>query len=207
MSADIHPEFHRQLDRAARERALGQRGVVLWLYGLSGSGKSTIAHALERRLNEAGRASVLLDGDNLRSGLNQGLGFSDEDRRENIRRAAEVARLLAQSGLIVVAAFVCPFRSLRALAREIVGADDFVEVHVSAPYAVCAERDPKGLYRKAAAGGVAQFTGRDSGFEEPTPGEGAFVLDTTQWPAEAAADMLFQRLAPRISSDAVVATD
>ena len=172
----IHPEFDRFLGREDKEGLLGQRGVVIWLYGLSGSGKSTIANMAERMLHEAGRFTIILDGDNLRSGLNNNLGFSDEDRSENIRRNSEVAKLFASQGMITFVSVITPRRALRALARETIG-EDFYEVFVKADYATCAERDPKGLYAKAEAGTLKQFTGKDSGFEEPEE-EGELVLDT-----------------------------
>ncbi len=169
MSADanIHPIFDRVLPRVEKEARLGQRGQVIWLYGLSGSGKSTLAIALERRLHAEGFATQLLDGDNIRTGLNRGLGFSDADRAENIRRIAEVAKLHAHAGLVTLCSFITPLRSLRTLARDIIGPADLLEVYVKASFATCAQRDPKGLYAKAAAGGVGQFTGKDSAFEEP----------------------------------------
>jgi adenylylsulfate kinase len=173
---NIHPEFDRFLGREDKEGLLRQRGVVIWLYGLSGSGKSTIANMAERMLHEAGRFTVILDGDNLRSGLNNNLGFSDEDRSENIRRNSEVAKLFASQGMITFVSVITPRRALRALARETIG-EDFFEVFVKADYATCAERDPKGLYAKAEAGTLKQFTGKDSGFEEPEE-EGELVLDT-----------------------------
>jgi adenylylsulfate kinase len=173
---NIHPEFDRFLGREDKEGLLGQRGVVIWLYGLSGSGKSTIANMAERMLHEAGRFTIILDGDNLRSGLNNNLGFSDEDRSENIRRNSEVAKLFASQGMITFVSVITPRRALRALARETIG-EDFFEVFVKADYATCAERDPKGLYAKAEAGTLKQFTGKDSGFEEPEE-EGELVLDT-----------------------------
>ena len=152
------------------------RGGVFWLYGLSGAGKSTVANAAERALNEEGRFTVILDGDNLRAGLNANLGFSDDDRRENVRRNAEVAKLFASQGVITIVSVITPRRELRTLAREIIG-EDFAEVFVKADFETCAERDPKGLYAKVAAGEVKQFTGRDSGFEEPENAE--LVIDTT----------------------------
>jgi adenylylsulfate kinase len=168
MSAEnIHPEFHRQLGRERKEALLKQRGLVVWLYGLSGSGKSTLAHALEAALHERGHATMLLDGDNLRTGLNSGLGFTEDDRRENIRRAAEVAKIGAQNGLVTICCFITPYQSLRHLAKQIVGEKDFLESYVHARFESCAARDPKGLYKKAAEGQVAHFTGRDSVFEEP----------------------------------------
>jgi adenylylsulfate kinase len=153
--------------RTDREAHLRQQAVAVWLFGLSGSGKTTLANALDRRLAQEGRTSFVLDGDNVRTGLNRGLGFSDDDRRENIRRVAEVSKLFLQAGVIVINAFITPRRELRDLAREIIGAEDLLEIYVEASYDACAKRDPKGLYAKAGAGGVADFTGRDSTFEPP----------------------------------------
>jgi adenylylsulfate kinase len=172
---NIHPETRRFLDRAAKEDLLRQKGVVLWLYGLSGSGKSTIANEVERVLHGEGRMTVILDGDNLRTGLNSNLGFSDEDRTENVRRVAETAKLLAGQGIIVLVSVITPLRRHRAAAREIIG-PDFHEIYVKADFDTCAERDPKGLYAKAKEGKIEQFTGKDSGFEEPE--DPALLLDT-----------------------------
>ena len=188
---NIHTEFHRFLGREDKERLLDQTGVVVWMYGLSGSGKSTIANAVERQLHEQGRFTVILDGDNLRSGLNGNLGFSDDDRSENVRRNAEVAKLFAKQGIITLVSVITPRRDLRALAREVVGAD-FVEVFVKANYETCATRDPKGLYAKAQAGDVKQFTGKDSGFEEPEDAE--LTLDTETNTIEQSATHLLQFL-------------
>lgn len=190
MSTNLHPTFDRMLPREAKERLLGQRGLVVWLYGLSGSGKSTLAHLLERQLHEQGRFTVVLDGDNVRTGLNNNLGFSDDDRRENIRRVAEVARLFAQSGVVTIASFITPKNALRDLAREIVGDADLLEVYVKASFETCAARDMKGLYAKAEAGGVKQFTGRDSAFEEPDRAD--LVIDTE---AESESESLAKLLA------------
>ena len=196
MSAtNIHTEFHRFLKREDKERLLAQRGVVLWLYGLSGSGKSTIANMAERVLHEEGRFTAILDGDNLRSGLNNNLGFSDEDRFENIRRNGEVAKLFAEQGIITFVSLITPRRDLRALARETIG-EGFVEIFVKADYGTCAARDPKGLYAKAEAGKISQFTGRDSGFEEPGK-EAELVLDTDAHSAEECARLLLAHLASR----------
>ena len=172
---NIHPETRRFLDRAAKEELLRQKGIVLWLYGLSGSGKSTIANEVERMLHGEGRLTVILDGDNLRTGLNGNLGFSDDDRTENVRRVAETAKLLAGQGIIVFVSVITPLRRQRAAAREIIG-PDFHEIYVKADFETCAERDPKGLYAKAKEGKIGQFTGKDSGFEEPE--DPALLLDT-----------------------------
>lgn len=195
---NIHPIFDRVLGRSEKEARLGQRGRVIWLYGLSGSGKSTLAIALERSLHAAGRTTHLLDGDNVRTGLNRGLSFSDADRAENIRRVAEVAKLFVQAGVIVICSFITPSRVLRQSAREIIGADDFLEVYVEASFETCAQRDPKGLYAKASAGGVKQFTGRDSGFEAPLKEDGALVINTEKASVEASLDLLSGWVAPRI---------
>ena len=134
---NIHPTFGQLLGRAAKEEMLNQRGLVVWLYGLSGSGKSTLATALERRLHEEGVFTQVLDGDNIRTGLNNNLGFSDEDRSENIRRIAEVAKLFATAGVVTITSFICPRNELRALAREIVGQADFLEVYVECRFETC----------------------------------------------------------------------
>ena len=150
-----------------REGLLKQRGCVLWFTGYSGSGKSTLARALERRLIDAGRLAYVLDGDNVRHGLNAGLTFSDEDRRENLRRVAEVARLFADCGLICAVSFISPTRESRQRAREIVGADRFVEVYIDADLGTCETRDVKGLYAKARRGEIPDFTGVSSPYEPP----------------------------------------
>ena len=175
---NIHPHFDAMLPRADKEKRLGQRGVVCWLYGLSGSGKSTLTLGLERQLFAEGKLVQVLDGDNIRSGLNRDLGFGDLARRENIRRVAEVAKLFAQSGVIVLASFITPRENFRALAREIIGEKDFFSVYVKASLAACTARDPKGLYKKAQAGEVKQFTGVEQAFEEPQILRPDLVVDT-----------------------------
>lgn len=197
-SANLHPIFDRVLSRADKEARLKQRAKVIWLYGLSGSGKSTLAVALERRLHGEGFVTHLLDGDNVRTGLNQGLGFSEADRTENIRRVAEVAKLFTSAGVVTLCSFITPLRSLRAQAKTILG-EDLLEVYVKASFETCAKRDPKGLYAKARAGGVAQFTGRDSAFEEPSPEERALVLDTETTPLDASLAALHAHVLPHIS--------
>lgn len=164
---NIHPIFHRSLDRSSKETLLNQKGCVIWLYGLSGAGKSTLAIALERELHKMGIMTQLLDGDNIRAGLNNNLGFSDEDRLENIRRIAEVAKLFANAGIVTIASFITPKKELRALARNVIGATDFREVFVTCSFETCEQRDVKGLYAKAEAGAVKHFTGKDSSFEPP----------------------------------------
>ncbi len=165
-SQNLHPQAY-DVDRAARAALLGQQPAVVWLTGLSGAGKSTLANALAQRLHAAGRAAYVLDGDNVRHGLSRDLGFTDADRVENIRRVAEVARLMADAGLIVITAFISPFRSERALARSRMDGIAFVEVHVDTPLAVAEQRDPKGLYAKARRGELPHFTGVDSPYEAP----------------------------------------
>ncbi len=150
-----------------RQKLLGQKATTLWLTGLSASGKSTLAYALERELVGMGVASYVLDGDNVRHRLNRDLGFSASDRTENIRRVAEVARLMNDAGLVVITAFISPFRVDRAMAREIIGPDCFREIHVATPLAVCESRDPKGLYKKARNGLVQEFTGISAPYEIP----------------------------------------
>ncbi|MGM9692547.1 MAG: adenylyl-sulfate kinase [Alloprevotella sp.] len=179
---NIYPIFDRMLARADKERLLGQRGVMLWFTGLSGSGKSTVAVALERELHRRGRLCRLLDGDNIRTGINAGLGFSPEDRRENIRRIAEVGKLFVDTGVITLAAFVSPTEELRTLARDIIGADDFKEIFVATPLEECERRDVKGLYARARRGEVKNFTGISAPFEAPR--NPALVLDTTDTPVE-----------------------
>lgn len=166
-----------QVSKAERALQKRQRPCVIWFTGLSGAGKSTLANALECALLAQDHHSYLLDGDNVRHGLNRDLGFSDADRVENIRRIAEVAKLFVDAGLIVMTAFISPFRADRQLARDLVAADEFIEVHVATPLAICEERDPKGLYRKARAGKIPNFTGIDSDYEAPLNPE--LVVDTS----------------------------
>lgn len=175
---NIFPIFDRMLTRADKESLLGQHGVMLWFTGLSGSGKSTVAVALERELHRRGLLCRLLDGDNIRSGINAGLGFSEEDRRENIRRIAEVGKLFVDTGIITVASFVSPTRELRDLARHIVGEADFREIYVSTPLAECERRDVKGLYARARRGEIKDFTGISAPFEAPAHPD--LSLDTSR---------------------------
>lgn len=160
-----------EVDRAARAAIKQQKPVVLWFTGLSGSGKSTIASLLEKKLHAAGRHTFVLDGDNIRHGLNRDLGFGDADRVENIRRVAEVARLMADAGLVVLVSFISPFRAERQMARDLMGQGEFVEIFVDTPFDECARRDPKGLYSKALSGAISNFTGLDSPYEKPTKPE------------------------------------
>jgi adenylylsulfate kinase len=184
--------------RAGREARLGQHGLVVWFYGLSGSGKSTLAGTLERRLASDGFLTCVLDGDSLRKGLNSNLGYDDTARAENIRRAAEVARLFLDSGIVTLCTFICPQKEMRDAARRIVGEDDFVEIYVKASYEACALRDVKGLYAKAARGEIVQFTGRDSAFKEPEPGSEAIIIDTERHGIARCTDRIYEAILPRI---------
>jgi adenylylsulfate kinase len=197
-ASHLHPIFDRVVSRAEKERRLNQTARVIWLFGLSGAGKSTLAIGLERALLADGFTTHLLDGDNVRSGLNRGLGFSDEDRTENLRRVAEVAKLFVEAGVVVVASFITPLARQRALVREIVGPADCLPVWVDASFETCARRDPKGLYAKAASGAVTQFTGRDSGFEAPVAGEGAWTLRTEEQTPEESLRALREWVVPHL---------
>jgi adenylylsulfate kinase len=164
---NIHPIHDKMLSRSEREKALHQKSIVLWFTGLSGSGKSTIAIALERALFSRGFVAQVLDGDNIRDGINSNLGFSLEDRRENIRRIAEVAKLYIHSGLVTICSFISPTREIRQMAREVIGEQDFYEIFIDTPLEICEQRDVKGLYKKARAGEIKGFTGIDSPYEAP----------------------------------------
>jgi bifunctional enzyme CysN/CysC len=178
--------------KAARAAAKGQVPRVVWFTGLSGAGKSTIANMVEKRLHAEGRHTYLLDGDNVRHGLNKNLGFTEEDRVENIRRVAEVAKLMVDAGLIVLVSFISPFRAERRMARELMGEGEFVEVFVDTPLSVAEQRDVKGLYKKARAGELKNFTGVDSPYEPPEHAE--IVIDTTTLTPEDAAEAIFDWL-------------
>ncbi len=164
---NIHPIFDRLLQRKDREAFLNQKAKVLWLTGLSGSGKSTIAQALERELYNRGYFAQVLDGDNIRNGINNNLGFSLKDRKENIRRIAEVAKLYLHSGVISINSFISPTQEIRAFAKSIIGSEDFIEIYINTPLEVCESRDVKGLYKKARKGEIKGFTGIDSPYEVP----------------------------------------
>lgn len=164
---NIHPIFGTLLTRKDKESFLNQRSRVLWFTGLSGSGKSTIAAGLEKLLFSKGFFVQVLDGDNTRTGINKNLGFSLEDREENIRRVSEVSKLFVDAGIICLNSFVSPTREIRTMARSIIGAENFTEVFVNTPLEICEQRDVKGLYKKARAGEIKSFTGIDSPFEEP----------------------------------------
>jgi len=176
---NIHPIFDRLVGRARQELLLNQKSTVLWFTGLSGSGKSTIAEGLQKTLYSEGYIVKVLDGDNIRSGINSDLGFSLDDRQENVRRIAEVAKLFMAEGIIVLCSFVSPTREIRGLARNIIGEQDFKEIFVDAPVSICEERDVKGLYKKARAGEIVGMTGIDSPFEPPENPD--LVLNTVKW--------------------------
>ncbi len=183
------------VDKSARAELLGQKPAVLWFTGLSGAGKSAIANLAMKKLHAAGRATYLLDGDNVRHGLNRDLGFTDADRVENIRRVAEVAKLMVDAGLIVLTAFISPFRAERQMARALVEEGEFIEVFVDTPLAVAEQRDVKGLYAKARRGELPHFTGIDSPYEAPEAAE--LRLDTTAQTVEQAADRVIALLRER----------
>src|SRR5262249_1640772 len=183
------------IDRAARAQLKGQKPAVVWLTGLSGAGKSTIANIVEQLLTLAGRHCYILDGDNIRHGVNKDLGFTAADRVENIRRVAQSGRLLADAGLIVIVSLISPFIRERAMAREIVGDVDFLEVFVDTPLAVCEARDPKHLYAKARAGAIVNFTGIDAPYEPPRAPD--LTLQTANASPESLAELLIVRLQNR----------
>lgn len=174
----IYPIFDKMLSREDKEQLLHQHGIMIWMTGLSGSGKSTVAIGVERELHRQGILCRILDGDNIRSGINANLGFSEEDRRENIRRIAEIGKLFVETGIVTIACFVSPTRDLRQMAREIIGEKDFREVYIATPLEECERRDVKGLYARARRGEVKDFTGISAPFEAPEHPD--LSLDTSQ---------------------------
>lgn len=200
MDNNIYPIFDRMQTRADKEQLLGQRGIMIWFTGLSGSGKSTIAIALERELSQRGLLCRILDGDNIRSGINNNLGFSADDRRENIRRIAEVGKLFVDTGIITLAAFISPDNEMRGMASDIIGADSFLEVYVSTPLEECERRDVKGLYAKARRGEIKNFTGISAPFEAPT--SPALDLDTSQLSLQESVERLLDLIIPKVSLSA-----
>lgn len=193
----IYPIFDRMLTRTDKETLLGQRGRMVWFTGLSGSGKSTLAIALERELHRRGILCRILDGDNIRSGINNNLGFSEADRIENIRRIAEIGRLFVDTGIVTLAAFISPSIAIRQMAARIVGEQDFLEVYVSTPLETCEQRDVKGLYAKARRGEIRQFTGISAPFEAPE--HPALCLDTSVLSVEQSVARLLELLLPKIN--------
>ena len=197
MDNNVYPIFDRMQTRADKEQLLGQRGIMIWFTGLSGSGKSTIAIALERELSQRGLLCRILDGDNIRSGINNNLGFSADDRRENIRRIAEVGKLFVDTGIITLAAFISPDNEMRSMASDIIGADSFLEVYVSTPLEECERRDVKGLYAKARRGEIKNFTGISAPFEAPM--SPALDLDTSKLSLQESVERLLEMILPKVS--------
>lgn len=196
-SEHIYPIFDKMMTRQDKESLLGQRSVMVWFTGLSGSGKSTIAIALERELHQRGLLCRILDGDNIRSGINNNLGFSAEDRVENIRRIAEVSKLFVDTGIITIAAFISPNNELRKMAASIIGEENFLEVYVSTPIEECEKRDVKGLYAKARRGEIRNFTGISAPFEAPEQPD--LALDTSVLSLEESVKQLLDLILPKIS--------
>ena len=199
MAENIYPIFEKMLQRKDREALLKQKGIMIWFTGLSGSGKSTLAIALERELYKQGILCRILDGDNIRSGINNNLGFSEADRTENIRRIAEVSKLFVDCGIVTIAAFISPTHAIRRMASEIIGEDDFLEVYVSTPIEECERRDVKGLYAKARRGEIKEFTGISSPFEAP---EHPFIsIDTSRQSLADSVRILLEAVSPKITGN------
>jgi len=196
MSNNIYPVFEQFKDRRSKEIYLKQHAKVIWFTGLSGSGKTTLASALEKKLVDSSYFCQVLDGDNVRSGINKNLNFSEEDRLENIRRIAEISKLFLNCGVILICSFISPTREMRQLAKDIIGKDDFLEVFINVPLEICEERDPKGLYKKARAGEIPNFTGISSEFEMP---DNPFIeLVNTSSDIENTVEELFLKVLPEI---------
>lgn len=193
----IYPIFDRMLSRSDKEELLKQHSVMIWFTGLSGSGKSTIAIALERELQKRGLLCRILDGDNIRSGINNNLGFSAEDRIENIRRIAEIGKLFVDTGIITITAFISPNNDIREMAANIIGKEDFMEIYVSTPIEECERRDVKGLYAKARKGEIKNFTGISAPFEAPQ--HPALSLDTSKLSVEESVNKLLELILPRVT--------
>ena len=195
---NIYPIFDRMMGREDKETLLKQRSVMVWFTGLSGSGKSTIAIALERELHQRGLLCRILDGDNIRSGINNNLGFSAEDRVENIRRIAEVSKLFIDTGVITIAAFISPNNELREMASSIIGKENFLEIYVNTPIEECERRDVKGLYAKARKGEIKDFTGVSAPFEAPE--HPALSLDTSALSLEESVNKLLELILPKVGA-------
>ena len=195
-SNNIYPIFDRMMGREDKESLLRQRSVMVWFTGLSGSGKSTIAIVLERELHQRGLLCRILDGDNIRSGINNNLGFSPEDRVENIRRIAEVSKLFIDTGVITIAAFISPNNDLREMASSIIGKENFLEIYVNTPIEECERRDVKGLYAKARRGEIKDFTGVSAPFEAPE--HPALSLDTSVLSLEESVNKLLELILPKV---------
>ncbi len=194
---NIFPVFDELLQREHKEMLLNQRSKVIWFTGLSGSGKTTLARELEKQLYGKGFLTQVLDGDNIRSGINNNLGFTDDDRTENIRRIAEVSKLLINSGVITINSFISPTDKIRKMAIGIIGEDDFIEIFLSTPLYVCEERDVKGLYKKARLGLIKNFTGIDAPFE--TPVDPDIEIDTTSISIEDCVEIIIDKILPKIT--------
>lgn len=191
---EIFPIFDRMLSREEKEQLLGQRGIMIWMTGLSGSGKSTLATRVEKELHRRGILCRILDGDNIRAGINSNLGFSPEDRRENIRRIAEIGKLFVHTGIVTIACFVSPTRELREMARDIIGPEDFREVYIATPLEECERRDVKGLYARARRGEVKDFTGISAPFEAPEHPD--LCLDTSRMTLREEVEAVVELLLP-----------
>ena len=199
MAENIYPIFEKMLQRKDREALLKQKGIMIWFTGLSVSVKSTLAIALEGELYKQGILCRILDGDNIRSGINNNLGFSEADRTENIRRIAEVSKLFVDCGIVTIAAFISPTHAIRRMASEIIGEDDFLEVYVSTPIEECERRDVKGLYAKARRGEIKEFTGISSPFEAP---EHPFIsIDTSRQSLADSVKVLLEAVSPKITGN------
>ena len=196
MAENIYPIYDRMMTRQDKESLLGQRGIMIWFTGLSGSGKSTVAMGVERELHAQGILCRILDGDNVRAGINNNLGFSAEDRIENIRRIAEIGKLFVQTGVVTLACFVSPTNDIRQMAREIVGKEDFMEVYISTPIEECERRDVKGLYARARKGEVKNFTGISAPFEAPVSPD--IAIDTSKIPLEESVRTLTELIIKRV---------
>ena len=196
MAENIYPIYDRMMTRQDKESLLGQRGIMIWFTGLSGSGKSTVAMGVERELHAQGILCRILDGDNVRAGINNNLGFSAEDRIENIRRIAEIGKLFVQTGVVTLACFVSPTNDIRQMAREIVGEEDFLEVYINTPIEECERRDVKGLYARARMGEVKNFTGISAPFEAPVSPD--IAIDTSKIPLEESVRTLTELIIRRV---------
>ncbi len=188
-ATNIHPTFHHLLQRSDKEALLQQKALCIWMTGLSGSGKSTIAQGLEKKLHEQGILTKILDGDNVRTGINNNLGFSEADRTENIRRIAEVNKLFLDAGIVTINSFVSPTKDIRDLAKSIIGEQEFYEVYINASFEECAKRDVKGLYKKAIAGEIKNFTGLDAPFEAPS--DAALEIKTAEQNIEESIETIY----------------
>jgi adenylylsulfate kinase len=194
MTENIFPDKERFLGKAEKEEFLNQKGLVIWFTGLSGSGKSTLAFSLEQLIFKKGILTQVLDGDKIRDGLNSNLGFSNEDRIENIRRIAEVSSLFCECGIVTISAFISPTHSIRAMARNIIGSESFFEIYLNTPIEICENRDIKGLYKKARAGLIKDFTGVSSPYENPM--DANLMLDTSVYSIEESTRIIYEKIEP-----------